>query len=205
MKEDIIKTSLQQFLIHGIRKMTVKEIVAPLGISTKTVYKYFKNKETLLEQCLAFHYSEMHRDMVGLINTIHNPVWLIFQFYIKAVALDLKINHAFYHDLNYYYPELQDKVIDKEFNTEGGELSVVFKNGVEQGCFRNDISIDIIQAGLGVLYRALTRTNEFDKFSALSFETAQNTLGVYLRGICTDKGLYEIDSNPSLTYFNYKP
>jgi len=51
MKSEIIETSLQQFLTHGIRKMTVKEIIAPLGISTKTVYKYFANKEALLEEC----------------------------------------------------------------------------------------------------------------------------------------------------------
>jgi AcrR family transcriptional regulator len=205
MKEDIIKTSLQQFLIHGIRKMTVKEIVAPLGISTKTVYKYFENKEALLEGCLALHYRAMHHDMNDLINAINNPVCLIFQIYIKAIELDFKINNAFYYDLNYYYPELQDKVITKEFKTGEGEISKIFKMGIVQGYFRNDISLDIIQESLGVLYRALTRTNQFDKFNVSPFELAHNTIAIFLRGICTEKGLQEIDNNPGLTSFNYKP
>jgi AcrR family transcriptional regulator len=205
MKEDIVKASLQHFLIYGIRKMTLKEIIAPLGISTKTVYKYFENKEALLEECLELHYGTVHNDMIALMSTLSNPVWLISQFYIKAVELDFKINNLFYHDLNYYYPELQDKIINKEFKAAGGELLNAFKSGVEQGYFRNDISLEVIQEGLSVLYRALTRTNQFEKFNVSPFELAHNTIAIFLRGICTERGLHAIDTKPTLTSFNYKP
>jgi len=50
MKKEILQTSLKQFLKHGIRQMSIQKLVEPLGISTKTVYKYFKNKEELLEE-----------------------------------------------------------------------------------------------------------------------------------------------------------
>jgi len=45
MKEKIIEIALQQFLKHGIRKMTVQKLTGPLGVSTKTVYNFFNNKE----------------------------------------------------------------------------------------------------------------------------------------------------------------
>ena len=58
MKEEILQTSLKQFLKHGIREMSIQKLVEPMGISTKTVYKYFKNKEELLEEALHLHYAQ---------------------------------------------------------------------------------------------------------------------------------------------------
>ena len=60
MKNEILQTSLQYFLKHGIRKMSNDKLVEILGISTKTLYKYFKNKEDLLEQSLNYYYAQQY-------------------------------------------------------------------------------------------------------------------------------------------------
>jgi len=204
MKSEIIETSLQQFLTHGIRKMTVKEIIAPLGISTKTVYKYFANKEALLEECLDLHYSRMHSALADP-TEYSSPVIFLFQSFIKGFELDFKVNDVFYHDLNYYYPELQDKIISKNSATLGGPLIKAFQDGIQQGYIRSNLSTEVFFEGIGVLYSSLTRTSRFLKFGLSPFELAANTMEVYLRGLCTQKGLKEIDDNPKLTSFNYKP
>ena len=49
IKQKIIQGALQQFLTHGIRKMTMQKLVEAMGLSTKTVYKYFTDKEDLLQ------------------------------------------------------------------------------------------------------------------------------------------------------------
>lgn len=205
MKEEIVKVSLQQFLLKGIRKMTVKDIIAPLGISTKTVYKYFANKEALLEACLDLHYSDMPAGLEQISHEFTNPVIRIFRLFIKGIELDFKVNEVFYHDLNYYYPELQDKVMSKNGAAISGVLKNAFRDGKEQGYIRDAVNTDVILEGLGVLYRSLTRTGQFDKLKLSPFELAANTLEVYLRGTCTEKGLFEIDNNPALTSFNFKP
>ncbi|MEO6731986.1 MAG: TetR/AcrR family transcriptional regulator, partial [Ferruginibacter sp.] len=63
MKEEIIQTSLKQFLKHGIREMSIQKLIEPLGISTKTVYKYFKNKEELLEEALNLYHAQRYRNL----------------------------------------------------------------------------------------------------------------------------------------------
>ena len=65
-KERIIEVSLQQFLEHGIKQMTIQNLVEPLGLSTKTVYKYFADKEDLLKQCLFMHYTELYEKFPDL-------------------------------------------------------------------------------------------------------------------------------------------
>ena len=205
MKPEIIETSLQQFLTHGIRKMTVKEIIAPLGISTKTVYKYFANKEALLEECLVLHYSRLHSGLADTAVQYSNPVILLFQAFIKGIELDFKVNDVFYHDLNYYYPELQDKIIQQNSAKLGEPLIKAFNDGIAEGYIRSSLSAEVFFEGIGALYSSLTRTSRFHKFGLSPFELAANTIEVYLRGLCTQKGLKEIDDNPKLTSFNYKP
>lgn len=205
MKEEIIEASLQQFLAHGIRKMTIKELISPLGISTKTVYKYFTDKETLLEECLDLHYGRMYADFVRLSREANNPVIFIFQSLIKGFELDFKTNVTFYHDLNYYYPELQDKVMRKNSLKMDEPMADTFDNGITQGYFREGLSARAVMETIGVLYGSITRSERFNGFNLSPFEIADNTLGVYLRGLCTVKGLKEIDDNPELISFNYKP
>ena len=82
-KEIIIEVSLQQFLEHGIKQMTIHKLVDPLGLSTKTVYKYFADKEDLLKQCLFLHYSELSERFIFLEKAYSNPVESILLFFYE--------------------------------------------------------------------------------------------------------------------------
>jgi len=196
VKEEIIETSLQQFLRHGIRKMTVQKLIAPMGISTKTVYKYFNDKEDLLKHCLVKHYSELAKDFD--ITGSSNPVIAIFKLWHNAMELDFGVNHIFYHDLNYYYPRLQDSILHRFFKKRFSKLGELMEKGVKQGYFRNDIVPAMIPEVTSALYSSITRTDQFKKYKLTPGVLMQNTIEAYLRGVCTEKGLKELKRNYSL-------
>jgi len=196
VKEEIIETSLQQFLRHGIRKMTVQKLIAPMGISTKTVYKYFNDKEELLKHCLVKHYSELAKDFD--ITGSSNPVIAIFKLWHNAMELDFGVNHIFYHDLNYYYPRLQDSILHRFFTKRFSKLGELMEKGVKQGYFRNDIVPAMIPEVTSALYSSITRTDQFKKYKLTPGVLMQNTIEAYLRGVCTEKGLKELKRNYSL-------
>jgi len=196
VKEEIIETSLQQFLRHGIRKMTVQKLIAPMGISTKTVYKYFNDKEELLKHCLVKHYSELAKDFD--ITGSSNPVIAIFKLWHNAMELDFGVNHIFYHDLNYYYPRLQDSILHRFFKKRFSKLGELMEKGVKQGYFRNDIVPAMIPEVTSALYSSITRTDQFKKYKLTPGVLMQNTIEAYLRGVCTEKGLKELKRNYSL-------
>ena len=196
MKDQIIETSLRQFLKHGIRKMTVQKLIAPMGISTKTVYKYFNDKEELLKHCLVKHYSELAKDFD--ITGSSNPVIAIFKLWHNAMELDFGVNHIFYHDLNYYYPRLQDSILHRFFTKRFSKLGELMEKGVKQGYFRNDIVPAMIPEVTSALYSSITRTDQFKKYKLTPGVLMQNTIEAYLRGVCTEKGLKELKRNYSL-------
>src|SRR6478735_7963572 len=109
MKEEILQTALKQFLKYGIREMSIQKLIEPLGISTKTVYKYFKNKEELLEGALHLYYAEQYQLLENLA-TDQRAVPLLFDIWHTAIEGAYHTNTVFFQDLHYYYPELERKI-----------------------------------------------------------------------------------------------
>lgn len=183
-----METSLQQFLEHGIRKMTLQKLVLVLGISTKTMYKYFSNKEALLEECLGLHYKDTEKGMAEMLRDSPNPVAGLVSIYSKAIELDFGTTHLFYHDLNYYYPELQDKVMKKYVSSALETVTSLIQQGINEGYFLAYLKAPIVLESLTVMYASVTRNRTYKDFT-LKRELIKHTIVIYLRGICTDKGL----------------
>ena len=195
MKEQIIETSLSQFLKHGIRKMTVQKLIEPLGISTKTVYKYFRDKEDLLKHCLLKHYAGLAVEFARMETQRKNPVVALYEIWYQALALDFGVNHLFYHDLNYYYSELQDLVLHRVFRKNFKALTGLVEEGIHEGLIRKGMVPEVVLEVSSMLYSTVTRGNQLKKFRLTTASLMQNTIYAYLRGICTEKGLKELEKN----------
>ncbi len=194
MREDIIKVSLAGFLKHGIRKMTVQNLVSPLGISTKTVYKYFQNKEELLKECLGLHYSSQIRELLESIDKCPNAVQAMATVWNLTIEADFGVAKSFYHDLNYYYPSLQDKILKKYGNKISDTIVKLMNSGIKEGYFIKDLNPMLWLKAMTVLYSSITRTDQYKNLKLSTKELAEQTVIVYLRGICTEKGLKELNS-----------
>ena len=196
MKDKIVEVSLERFLQHGIRSMTIKKLVEPLGISTKTVYKYFDSKEALLEECLLILYSGSFNEFNAILSGKDNPVTTLLMVFRGALSRDFGVNHTFYHDLNYYYPELQNAAIDKIRKNYGNLMLPLIENGVKEGYFSQHIIPEIVLKGISTLYTSITRSEEYKEYKGSPYELLKNLVEVFIRGICTEKGIKEIENNP---------
>lgn len=194
MKTEILQTSLEQFLKHGIRKMSVQKLIEPLGISTKTVYKHFENKEDLVRQVLSFYYKENYRVLESRA-TKQNVVALLCDIWYVTIEAELKVNQTFFRDLVHYYPELNERFVattDKVFT----ELFLrILQRGIDEGVLKGDIIPEVALNGMFVLYMAIVRKGYFKKFRLTPPELLFNTVLVYIRGMCTQNGIEELDKH----------
>lgn len=141
-KKDILNTCLKYFLQHGIRKMSNDKLVALLGISTKTIYKHFKNKEKLLEDVLHLYHDQKY-EMLQNLPADQNSVSILLDVWRVAIE------------------------------TEPG----------------------LVLEGIYALYVSLVREQQYKNISASIFEIIQNTMAVYFRGFCSDKGTKILDKH----------
>jgi AcrR family transcriptional regulator len=196
VKDKITEVSLQRFLQYGIRNMTIKKLVEPLGISTKTVYKHFKSKEELLEECLRVLYDGYFNELNAIVNRQENPVNTLLGLFRGGFEKDFGVSQAFFHDLNYYYPELQNAAINRSKANYESLIFPMITNGIQEGYFSNYLKPDIALSGIATLYASLTRSDNYRDFTASPYELFKNLVEVYIRGMCTEKGLKEIENNP---------
>jgi AcrR family transcriptional regulator len=63
MKDKIIKKATDMFLKLGFKSVTMDDIACEMCISKKTIYKYFSNKETLIEEGTEVIHQKIHKLM----------------------------------------------------------------------------------------------------------------------------------------------
>lgn len=192
MKDEILQTSLRQFFKYGIRKISIQKLVAPLGISTKTVYKYFKNKEELLEESLKFFFAQQYELLEGIAAN-QGAVTLLFDIWYKGIEMESKVNKTFFHELHHYYPELADRIDALNGKRFWKQFLYIIRRGIDEGVFRNDINPEVVLEGISVLYLSIVRKGQFKKFRISSYDIMLNTIVPCVRGICTSKGIKELD------------
>jgi AcrR family transcriptional regulator len=194
MKNEILQTALEQFIKYGIREMSIQRLIEPLGISTKTVYKYFKNKEELLEQALHLHYAQQYQ-MLEELSVDQNVLSLFLDVWYGAFEIEYKVTNVFFHDLKYYYPDLERKIqaaIGIKFTKQ---FIQIIKKGMDEGVFQDNINPAVVMEGIYVLYDAAVRTERYKPFRVSPFDVLMNTIVVYIRGFCTDKGIGELEQH----------
>ncbi|HBC78093.1 MAG TPA: hypothetical protein DCZ51_05660 [Bacteroidales bacterium] len=196
MKEEILQKALKQFLKYGIRKMSIRRLVDPLGISTKTFYKYFRDKEELLEAVLSLHYTQQYQ-LLETYSADQNVVTLVFDIWHAAIEGEYSVNNKFFHDLHYYYPELEKKTEAAVGHRFWKKIEQIVLEGIKGGLFREDIHPEIAMEGIAVLYGSVTREREFKKFRVSTHEIFLNTIVLCIRGLCTRKGIRCLDKHIS--------
>ena len=174
-KTNILHSSLQYFLQYGIRNMSNDKLAARLGISTKTFYKYFKNKEKLLEEATQLFHAQQYQ-MLENLSTQTNAACLFFDLWRGGVEIEFKINKAFFNDLHYYYLK-------------------IIRRGIDEGDFRGDLKPEVALEGILVFYTSLVRTDHFKKFKLSAEQAFHNTIAIHVRGLCTEKGLKSLDNH----------
>ncbi|GAB2557488.1 TetR/AcrR family transcriptional regulator [Spirosoma aerophilum] len=194
MKNEILQASLTLCLQYGIRQMSIQKLVESLNISTKTVYRYFKNKEELLEAVL-YHYHGEQYQMLENLPAGKNAASLFFTIWQIALEKEYLVNKVFYEDLHKYYPELEQKVnavISQKF--EQYFLSVIHQ-AMDEGAFRADILPQVALQSVLVLHQAAVRSEKFNRFGLSAQDLMIYTTGQYIRSLCTPSGLQAVDEH----------
>ncbi|WP_321374807.1 TetR/AcrR family transcriptional regulator [uncultured Draconibacterium sp.] len=193
MKDKIISKASQDFLQKGVRNMSVQNLVDSLGISTKTFYKYFKNKEELLEEVLILHYNQQFK-LIQEYSREQNPVFVLLNVWMKAFQVDTDVNNKFYSDIHNYYSELERRVESKVSNTFWLEFQRLIQAGINEGLFLKNILPEVVMESIAVLYGTAVRTDQYVKFQISADQSFLNTVALVIRGICTPKGLVFFDN-----------
>jgi AcrR family transcriptional regulator len=190
MKEKIIAKASDLFLKLGFKSVTMDDIAGEMCISKKTIYKYFCNKEILIEESTAMVHKEIHQIIDSIVAKKHNAIEENFEIQKMFKEMFKASDTSPVYQLKKHYPDIYEKVMSREIN----ECNAVFKqnieNGIQQGLYRKDIVIDT--------YVEFYYTLIFSINGNVSSEKEANKLEIqaleyHSRAMATTQGIIELE------------
>lgn len=176
----------------GIRAVTMDNIALELGISKRTIYEIFSDKNDLLEQAI-FEGIKLHkRNMLNQLNSADNVIDAIVDFIRNHQKMFAKINPLFFIDLKRYHPKVYRKLNEKGELRDFSISRTLLEKGVKEGIFICNLNIDLSNKFFHEVMSFCKPDGEVGEVFSIK-DIANSVFLPYLRGICTNKGLKLID------------
>ena len=193
MKEDILKTAVELFLNYGFKSVTMDDIANAQGISKKTIYQYFENKNVIVEEAVMYLFQTISTGIEDIRGLEKNPIEEILEIK-KFLMLNLKDEKSSpQYQLEKYYPKIYKDIKEKQFCVMEDCVACNLDRGVKVGLYRETINVDFISKIYFTCMMAL-KDKELFPLNNFSMHTLMNNyLEYHLRGICTQEGLKKLE------------
>ena len=189
LKDKIITESINLFMNYGLRSVTMDDIARHLGISKKTIYQIFKDKEDIIIQATKVVFDAEVKMMEDVEKGTENAVDHLYkQTLLIRDRIKNTSSNALY-DMQKYYPNAWEKYICFKQDVVYNSVINNLKRGINEGLFRKEINPEIL-AKFRIAQIELSFDSAFFADSKYSLiEIHEQMLEHFTFGILSDKGL----------------
>ena len=159
-----------------------------LGISKKTIYQFFKNKDQIVTTLTKENFVERRHRFDELASSSKNAVDEIMQMMKHMSAVFTQMNPNLFYDLQKYHPLAWKSFRDFKEECIMVKVEENLKKGIKQELYRKDINIKIM-AKLRIEQVEMAMNPDIfppDKFKFSDIQVA--LIDHFLHGITTIKG-----------------
>ncbi|WP_055447435.1 TetR/AcrR family transcriptional regulator [Lacinutrix mariniflava] len=144
-KAELLKCSISKFTQFGSKHVTLDEIANTLGISKKTIYTFFNNKEDLVISSIESLLNEYRDDINGIVNSNgKDPILCVILIYRRGFEYLKYFKPSFLFGLQKYYPKAADLVDDFTEELSNDIVYKLLKNAKESGDIKQDLNIELM-------------------------------------------------------------
>ncbi|MCX6172694.1 MAG: TetR/AcrR family transcriptional regulator [Flavobacterium sp.] len=189
METKIIEKATEMYLTLGFKSVTMDDIASTMGISKKTIYQHFENKNDLVEAVTMNLFETISCGIDEIVFLNQNPIEELFtikDFVIKNLKDD---STSPLYQLQRYYPQIHKTLMSRQFEKMGDCVLKNLKKGIEQGLFRDTINLELIGRFYFAGMTSIKDTQLFNPIHFSTIEVQETYLEYHLRGISTEKGL----------------
>ena len=190
MKDKIINKATEMFLKLGFKSVTMDDIACELCISKKTIYKYFQNKEVLIEEGTEAVHQQMQVMMNEIVSQKYNAIAENFEFRKSFKKMFQSVDHSPAYQLKKHYPEIYHSMMAIRLN----ECNILFRQniekGIQEGLYRPEIDMETAVQFYFTLIFSINENTLLEK-EAKALEA--KALEYHTRAIATPTGLVELE------------
>lgn len=194
-KERIIDQAMQMFVSQGIKSVRMDDIAQQLGVSKRTLYELFGDKEGLLYLAME-RYSERNRQRWNELTAGSQNVLEAMFMVLGEVMDNAEVTRRMMDNLRKFYPAVHDKLMREGMVKNRTSLRRMLEQGVCDGLFVDTFNIDLAISVLYYTASAIVTRRELMLPPDMTERGAfVQIISNFFRGISTAEGLRLIDDN----------
>ena len=166
-----------------------------MGISKRTIYERFKDKDTLLLEVINYYKQKRTREAHEIIEGSGNAIEALFsimQIHINEIE---HMNPLFFHDFEKYHTRIYRTLMGPEEIRDFSITGKLLEKGIKQKVFRSDMNIEIVNRTLHELFNLFGHESSMVDAGFHRKEMFDHVIIPYLRGISTEKGVTLLETN----------
>lgn len=180
----ILEKANNMFQRSGIKDVKMNDIATSLGISKRTLYQLFENKEYLLVECIKYKHTKFVEEAKNVIRQSQGTMEIILTLYHLYLNEIKNINKNYFKELNKYPKVIEES--QKRTSRNEHKIRAWLESGIKEGIFREDTNFEILLYIIKNNLKFITTTNMFDNYNIKQVSNA--FILSYLRGISTPMG-----------------
>lgn len=188
VKERILTKAADLFMRYGIRSITMDEIASQLGISKKTIYQFFTDKDDMVSAVIE---QEVMRNEAECAQFRDHATDAVHEIFLALEDLDEMLkytNPLMLYDLEKHHPKAFQKIKGYKYQFLYNALLDNLQRGIREGIYRSDFQTDIvaknrIESAFLIFNPDLFPHSRY-KMSEVSYELAM----LFLHGVVSPEG-----------------
>ncbi len=191
LRERIVKTAVRHFCMNGIKAVKMDDIAQLLGISKRTLYELYDNKEDLLYETVKMYRAEQEARMLQEAERCQSVMDIILLVYREKVEEFKQVSPQFYADL-IKYPRVME-MLEHMRQSNRERMMEFLHRGVGEGYFRSEIDYELVAEMFDAIGYHIMIHQLYNKYSMQ--QIFKSMVFSSLRGICTARGLSILDTS----------
>jgi AcrR family transcriptional regulator len=196
--ERIISGGEELFLKAGIKSVTMDDIAKHLGMSKKTIYQFFKDKNELVIALVQKKLKEDEDQMGDIVSKSGNVIEGMINMMKCSEEIFSRINPIVIHDMQKYHPDAWKQFQNFKSGVIVQTLEELLKKGIEQGYIRPDIDVKVIARMRMIQVEMGFNTAIFPHSEFNVWKVQQQFLEHFNYGVCTLEGYKLLDEYRTL-------
>lgn len=193
LKERIIEKAGDLFRQYGIKNVSMDEIAPSMGISKRTLYENFKDKEDILLSILHLFGNKRKEMLASIFAECNNNVVEVFIKLIEEHENVPECSAKFFEDIQKYYPRASS-IMRRHTEISNIYLRNFLQQGIKEGYIREDLNVNVAAFLVEESTYTYIRASYLEK-PPFSFDELFYTMMInFVRGIMTTKGIDSIDA-----------
>ena len=192
MKEKIINKAKEMFLKLGFKSITMDDIACEMCISKKTIYKYFSNKDVLIEKSVEMVHKEIHETIDKIVAQNFNAIEENFEIKRMFKEMFKSAESSPIYQLKKHYPEVYAKALTSQIEV----CETCFRNnilkGMNEGLYRENLDVDNY---IKFYYTLIFNINENTASGIEAEELELKALEYHIRAMATLAGIIELEKH----------